>query len=932
MLAADSSCTTSDDLASSGSSSSGGSAEYLFILDILRRIMDEIDWLLKNEKLSPSDVLASLRPYMESWSQGLLSKVSSSSSISSDALLVTACNSLSSVVAKFESSIPSPLLKDTREVATTTNLFPPNDVDVKLVIDLSDSSSSDTDEDDESYDNDNLRNSDENATANDIVPSFISSRMLKPFISKNSSAPMSFAAATAGKRKTAAPTSKPPVAKIQVSCVKNIDAPSDFPVPSTKKFSWAQIVTRSMPTTVCEQKSSSTRKSSTASTSSTTSTSHYESVIAKPSSPTQEKKTCPPASVITKSRPSPIVTVTPRKSLLLREKKTSPKIVVADSQSVSFKPVNASTSISSATSDQHRLNETRRVLEMLASSATADIAVQEEAAVRSPVKKSKETILQEKREILQQKLDASTQLRTEQISERRRKAAAVVKKSKQVVERKHEITADFEFQQQPLEESATNSVKSVFISRIKTVALGVKYIQNLLKGIEDDDAAVNIDYLRELYLKKSSQHIPTQKLFDLNISVLSELLLTTGTTASALMESTSQFLLDVAATQGQLFLQYPEASTLNRDLFGKYLTIVGSQSKTNSLSANKHTCHSLLCISSLCSIFCNSRLKSHALKLEKATATFIVKFCTEQKVLDMMRLTIETLQESTEFPWPRHYLELIESFTTILSLITDIFCFEEYDNKIELFSQFSEAMKRTEFVGLVTMLNSVLLHPNNNKSTLNIPTELITASFNVLRMMNNFASVDIDEFQSIFVGNKGTTRSKCKNASEKTVSVAAMTNPIIQTQLFHLISFFLKYCTEETSKLSDFDHQNPKSILLLHETILLIGYSVSSNRVLQSMVRFGQYPVILQRLLKLPIEYLIRPRLGHIFIPTLILCCEDPDNLLIMRQEVSPKYLYQYLQHNNNQPAVTELPSRFLYSKRINPSIWQKMQKLLSTL
>jgi len=109
----------------------------------------------------------------------------------------------------------------------------------------------------------------------------------------------------------------------------------------------------------------------------------------------------------------------------------------------------------------------------------------------------------------------------------------------------------------------------------------------------------------------------------------------------------------------------------------------------------------------------------------------------------------------------------------------------------------------------------------------------------------------------------------------------------MQNQLFHFISFWLDYwfmwvyptLTEEKNMMieelgeeesqSDSNSNNKKAVdfstatiltKILHELILTIGYFCLYSKETKSILRLGQRPVILQKLINLPIQYFIHPQ------------------------------------------------------------------------
>ena len=86
------------------------------------------------------------------------------------------------------------------------------------------------------------------------------------------------------------------------------------------------------------------------------------------------------------------------------------------------------------------------------------------------------------------------------------------------------------------------------------------------------------------------------------------------------------------------------------------------------------------------------------------------------------------------------------------------------------------------------------------------------------------------------------------------------------------------------------------TVLYVNACMLLIGYIFFFFflRVLififisQMVIQSGEVPSVLQQLCNLPWKYFSEPRLTAVLFPTLLACCLDnPDNMVILQQEMS---------------------------------------------
>ena len=115
----------------------------------------------------------------------------------------------------------------------------------------------------------------------------------------------------------------------------------------------------------------------------------------------------------------------------------------------------------------------------------------------------------------------------------------------------------------------------------------------------------------------------------------------------------------------------------------------------------------------------------------------------------------------------------------------------------------------------------------------------------------------------------------------------------ISLEFRHIISYLLWYCQahEETE--------------LMHEAITLVGYFAAKHADNQLMVQSGHQPSVLQQLCNLPFPYFSQKDLKEILFPTLLACCHDnPENMVILSQEMSWTLIDEYLKTAQAHPLV----------------------------
>ena len=112
----------------------------------------------------------------------------------------------------------------------------------------------------------------------------------------------------------------------------------------------------------------------------------------------------------------------------------------------------------------------------------------------------------------------------------------------------------------------------------------------------------------------------------------------------------------------------------------------------------------------------------------------------------------------------------------------------------------------------------------------------------------------------------------------------------ISLEFRHIISYLLWYC------------QGHNEIDLMHEAIILVGYFAAKHTDNQIMVQSGHQPSVLQQLCNLPFPYFSQTNLKEILFPTLLACCHDnQENMVILSQEMSWTLIDEYLKTTDGQ-------------------------------
>ncbi|XP_043843546.1 LOW QUALITY PROTEIN: S phase cyclin A-associated protein in the endoplasmic reticulum [Dromiciops gliroides] len=186
------------------------------------------------------------------------------------------------------------------------------------------------------------------------------------------------------------------------------------------------------------------------------------------------------------------------------------------------------------------------------------------------------------------------------------------------------------------------------------------------------------------------------------------------------------------------------------------------------------------------------------------------------------------------------------------------------------------ALQATDLVGVLHMLYCILFHGTISDPTTASPKEsyaqsTIQVALQSLRFFNSFAVLDLPAFQSI-VGAEG-----------------------LSLAFRHILSSLLWHCAHHSCE------------GLLHEVIICVGYFTVNHPDNQVIVQSGRHPTVLQKLCQLPFQYFSDPRLIKVLFPSLIAACyNNPQNKIILEQEMSCVLLATFIQDFEPIPGQTE--------------------------
>ncbi|XP_036590541.1 S phase cyclin A-associated protein in the endoplasmic reticulum isoform X1 [Trichosurus vulpecula] len=186
------------------------------------------------------------------------------------------------------------------------------------------------------------------------------------------------------------------------------------------------------------------------------------------------------------------------------------------------------------------------------------------------------------------------------------------------------------------------------------------------------------------------------------------------------------------------------------------------------------------------------------------------------------------------------------------------------------------ALQATDLVGVLHMLYCILFHGTISDPTTTSPKDsyaqsTIQVALQSLRFFNSFAVLDLPAFQSI-VGAEG-----------------------LSLAFRHILSSLLWHCAHHSCE------------VLLHEVIICVGYFTVNHPDNQVIVQSGRHPTVLQKLCQLPFQYFSDPRLIKVLFPSLIAACyNNPQNKIILEQEMSCVLLATFIQDFEPIPGQTE--------------------------
>ena len=179
-------------------------------------------------------------------------------------------------------------------------------------------------------------------------------------------------------------------------------------------------------------------------------------------------------------------------------------------------------------------------------------------------------------------------------------------------------------------------------------------------------------------------------------------------------------------------------------------------------------------------------------------------------------------------------LRFIENAIQFLKLLSSFIAKKKIEEHSENVTLSIQTLQSTDFIAAI-VIGAVSLTVSEKKNESADKKNLVLVSLDALKSLNNAASVDMTNFQKI-VGADG-----------------------IQTAFFHLMSFWLKYWIQWKNVADSTLNNHPENDLL-HELLLLIGYSALNNEQNRSMLRFGSGSSMMLMLVRnLPFEYFCDP-------------------------------------------------------------------------
>uniref|UniRef100_A0A671XTR6 S-phase cyclin A-associated protein in the ER n=1 Tax=Sparus aurata TaxID=8175 RepID=A0A671XTR6_SPAAU len=211
-----------------------------------------------------------------------------------------------------------------------------------------------------------------------------------------------------------------------------------------------------------------------------------------------------------------------------------------------------------------------------------------------------------------------------------------------------------------------------------------------------------------------------------------------------------------------------------------------------------------------------------------------------------------------------------------------------FDNKRQDPTGLTALLQSTDLVGVVHTLYCILLHSfapeSASRSQEPYGPGVIQVALQGIRFLNSFALLDLSAFQTV-LGAEG-----------------------LSLAFRHIVSSLLWYCTQHSSE------------ELLHEVIICVGYFTVNHPDNQVIVQSGRQPSVLQKLCQLPFQYFSHPRLIRVLFPSLISACyNNPQNKVILQQEMSCVLLATFIQVNTGTHAVHLTSGTFLRVKQFDP-------------
>ncbi|XP_050730260.1 S phase cyclin A-associated protein in the endoplasmic reticulum-like isoform X1 [Eriocheir sinensis] len=172
----------------------------------------------------------------------------------------------------------------------------------------------------------------------------------------------------------------------------------------------------------------------------------------------------------------------------------------------------------------------------------------------------------------------------------------------------------------------------------------------------------------------------------------------------------------------------------------------------------------------------------------------------------------------------------------------------------------------TDACGVVSLLYGLLLHQGGRSAMPQAPPKLSQTAqaltIAATMLLHSLALLDLTMFQAV-LGGEG-----------------------ISLEFRHIASFLLWYCS--TWPCED----------ILHNIIPLVGFFAINNKENQMVIQSGEVPSVLQQLCNLPWQYFSEPSLTAVLFPTLLACClNNDDNMIILQQEMSFQVLEDFLQN-----------------------------------